>query len=346
MLKKRNSANEQVCLGGCGIDGCSGAKKRHPCNQARCKNAGQRYTCVEMQYRAATKVKIYSKCPAHRKIADKSRSQPTTRESSRELYSVYNPINNPINSLITSIKCTTSPEAFMKRLARNLGSRGDTPWQPLLERIQQDRASGLGCETCDRPLVYLSKAGLSMYSPDRPRRDSKYADRDWLRSCWACNRFFNDMTPTERKEALDLVITRYNPSAVDGRSVCTLTPAERKNINAIWRRQESNGLERLGVSRRAWSLEDCMTKASMSGKICEISGIEGSFVPGDLALLTVDRHFDDDLYTLTTTQVILERLNDLKEAITETRRRGLGLTNDDVIRQIRAHIEGLIAFRG
>ena len=74
-----------------------------------------------------------------------------------------------------------------------------------------------------------------------------------------------------------------------------------------------------------WSKKKMLAKVKESGFRCAVTGMAGEFLAREQAgfrRLVIDRLFDDDKYEHSTTQVILDRINDFKEAFPVSHTRG------------------------
>jgi hypothetical protein len=85
-----------------------------------------------------------------------------------------------------------------------------------------------------------------------------------------------------------------------------------------------------------------LNKSIQSGAVCAVTGIAGSFAPKSGFLrLVIDRIYDDDPYDIETTQIILARLNDMKESDKRFKKRENNLEGVSSIAVMREHVQRL-----
>jgi hypothetical protein len=136
---------------------------------------------------------------------------------------------------------------------------------------------------------------------------------------------------------MNVLIAEYDPSRHEV-APRELTVSEMMCINGItWGNQDRK-------KKRVWTKEECLNKLvqSVERGVCAVTGIAGSFAANSGFLrLVIDRIYDDDPYDIDTTQIILQRLNDMKESDKRFKKRENNPEGLSSIAVMREHVHRL-----
>ena len=159
-----------------------------------------------------------------------------------------------------------------------------------------------------------------------------------------CNRLFGDLTMENRQKLI------HELGAIKSRSSnvrSSLNEGEWESIDRLFKSQKHSSRH-----ERRWGKDDLHKKILQSGFVCAVTGLEGSFEEKKVVTfrrLVVDREFDSDPYEAGTTNIMLDRVNDMKAAFLEFKTRPAdrpaGSPVGDLFDPLRVHLNRLVDFQ-